>query len=136
MVFDNQSKTQQEHAKNFVLYYLAHLKNLLQSIAGTLSQDSLSDTASKLDQLWLLEQLPALQQGIMPLGDGEFEIIHANRMRVPPRVTFSSFTGPYEFEVTRVDEISTRFAILDSRTGQRVLHPVPMGLEIGLDAEL
>ena len=83
-----------------------------------------------------MEQLPVLQWGIMPLGDGEFEIIHAYRMVIPHRVTFNAFTGPFRFEVIRSDEISTRFAIFDSRTGEWVLHPTPMGLEIEWDAEL
>lgn len=41
----------------------------------------------------------------MALGDGEFEIIHANRMRIPPRVSFNTFTSRYRFEVIRGDEI-------------------------------
>ena len=99
-------------------------------------RDAIMNTAAKLNSLSLFEKLPVLHWGIMHLGDGKFEIIPANRMRIPPRVAFNAFTGPCRFEIIRGDGILTRFAIFDRRTGERVLHPTPMGLEIELDAEL
>lgn len=112
------------------------MKNLLQAIAQTNDKDSLADSAAKLNKLWLMEQLPVLQWVIMPLGDGEFEIIRANRMRIPTRVSFNAFAGPYTFKVTKGDEISTRFAIFDGRTGERARRAAPTGHEIELDSEL
>lgn len=84
----------------------------------------------------MFQQVPALQSGIMPLGDGEYEVIHPVRMRKPPIVTIRLGSDDYHAEKITTNEVSTRFAITDSETNERVNHPVPINLSIELDAEL
>lgn len=132
----NEYGTIAEHSRNFVFYYIAHLKSLIQNMAHRDYGESLAQTAELLDKLWMFQQLPALQSGIMPLGNGEYEVIHPARMRKPPIVTIRLGSDDYYAEKITTNEVSTRFALTDSETNKRVNHPVPINLSIELDAEL
>ena len=80
-VIFNESASLPEHSRNWVLYYLGHLKQLIQTVAAVGYVAEHQDTLQKLLGLSLLEQIPAIQAGWIPIAPGVFEHIHANRMR-------------------------------------------------------
>lgn len=132
----NESASLAEHSRNWVLYYLGHVKQLIQSVATVGYVVEHQDTFKKLLGLSLMEQIPAIQAGWIPIAPGVFEIIHANRMRVPPRVVVHGLPDRYRFALLRNDEISTRMSIVDVENGEVVTHPVPFSFEVRLEAEL
>ena len=89
------------------------------------------DTLQKLLGLSLLEQIPAIQAGLIPIAPGVFEHIHANRMRARPRVVPNGLPVQYKVALLRNDEISTRMSTVDAETGEVVGHPVPFSFEGG-----
>lgn len=132
----NESAYLAEHSRNWVLYYLGHVKQLIQSVVAVGYVAEHQDTLQKLLGLSLLEQIPAIQAGWIPIAPGVFEHIHANRMRVPPRVVPNGLPDRYEVALLRNDEISTRMSIVGALTGEVVRQPVPFSFEVGLDAEV
>lgn len=80
-VIFNESASLAEHGRNWVLYYLGHVKQLIQTVAAVGYVAEHQDTLQKLLGLSLLEQIPAIQAGWIPIAPGVFEHIHANRMR-------------------------------------------------------
>src|SRR5262249_27177997 len=94
-VFANQSASLAEHTRNYILYYIAHVTGLLRAVttAGVVAEHQ--DTLMKLLKLSLLIQLPTLQGGWMTCFPGEYEFIHANRMRCPPRISFQGLPSHY-----------------------------------------
>jgi hypothetical protein len=58
-LFVNQSNTVAEHSRNYVLFYLAHVKQLLSAVASVGHERELRDTIEKLLQVSLFAQLPA-----------------------------------------------------------------------------
>lgn len=80
-VIFNESACLAEHSRNWVLYYLGHVKQLIQSVVDVGYVAEHQDTLQKLLGLSLLEQIPAIQAGWIPIAPGVFEHIHANRMR-------------------------------------------------------
>jgi TIR domain len=124
-VFANQSASLAEHTRNYILYYMAHIKHLLRAVITTAIEAEHQDTLSKVLRLSLLNQLPSLHGGWMPCAPGEYESIHANRMRCPPNITFQGLPARYEYKITHNDEVSTRVAFYETATKNLVLHPVP-----------
>jgi TIR domain len=109
-VFENQSASLAEHTRNYILYYLAHIKGLLQAIAVAGHAAEHQDTLTKLLNLSLLAQLPTIRGGWMTPAPGVYEFIHANRMRIPPRVTVHGLPDHYVWKSLLNDEISTRIS--------------------------
>lgn len=134
--FVNSSNTIAEHARNYVLYYLAHVKQLLSAVQSVGYEQELRDTLAKVLQLSLFEQLPSLQGGIIPIAPAVFEVIFANRMRIPPRVAIDGLPNRYNWAVVANTEIACRIAITEAGTSKPVQHPVPLSISITLDAEL
>lgn len=132
----NESASLAEHSRNWVLYYLGHVKQLIQSVAAVGYVAEHRDTLQKLLGLSLLEKIPAIQAGWIPIAPGMFEIIHPNRMRVPPRLVWNGLPDRYKVVLLINDEISTRISIVDAVMGEVVTHPVPFSFEVGLEAEL
>lgn len=135
-VFVNSSNTVAEHARNYVLYYLAHVKQLLSSVHSVGHEQELRDTIFKILQLSLFEQLPSLQGGIIPIAPAIFEVIFANRMRIPPRVSIKGLPDRYSWATVRNTEVACQIAITDAITSMQVQHPVPLAISVELDAEL
>jgi hypothetical protein len=134
--FVNSSNTVAEHARNYVFYYLAHVKQLLSAVHQVGHEQELRDTLAKVLQMSLFEQLPSLQGGIIPIAPAVFEVIFANRMRIPPRVTIEGLPVRYSWAVVANTEIACRIAISEAGTSIPVQHPVPLSISIVLDAEL
>jgi hypothetical protein len=85
-LFVNETGTLAEHSRNWVVYYFAHMKGLIQAITTTGHPPEHQDTLQKLLGLALFEMLPVIQAGWIPVEPGVFEHIHANRMRIAPRI--------------------------------------------------
>jgi hypothetical protein len=134
--FVNSSNTIAEHARNYVLYYVAHVRQLLSAVQLVGHELELRDTLAKILQLSLFEQLPSLQGGIIPIAPALFEIIFANRMRIPPRVTIEGLPDRYNWTLVRNSEIACRIAITEAGSLKPVEHPVPLSITIQHDAEL
>lgn len=79
-IFLNETATLAEHGRNWVLYYLGHVKGLLQAVATVGHPAEHHDTLQKLLGLSLLERIPVIQAGWIPIEPGVFEHIHANRL--------------------------------------------------------
>ena len=60
-VFLNETVTLAEHSRNWVLYYLGHLKGLIQAVATVGHPTEHHDTLQKMLNLSLLEKIPAIQ---------------------------------------------------------------------------
>ena len=135
-VFFNESASLAEHGRNWVLHYLGHIKGLLQAVASVGYQAEHQDTLRKLLELSLLEKIPAIQSGWVPIEPGVFEHIHPNRMRTPPRVKMHGLPDRYDFKLLANNEIFTRLAVVDKLNGEIVRYPVPFSLKTELDAEL
>lgn len=135
-VFVNSSNTVAEHARNYVLYYLAHVKQLLAAVHHVGYEQELRDTIAKVLQLSLFEQLPSLQGGIIPIAPGIFELIFPNRMRIAPRVAVSGLPSRYNWSIVTNNEVACRIAITDAETSMPVQHPVPLSISVVLDADL
>lgn len=134
--FVNSSNTVAEHARNYVLYYLGHVKQLLSAVHQVGHEQELRDTLRKVLRLSLFEQLPSIQGGIIPIAPAIFEVIFPNRMRIPPRVTIEGLPARYNWAVVANSEIACRVAITEAGTSRPVQHPVPLSISITLDAEL
>ena len=135
-VFFNESASLAEHGRNWVLHYLGHIKGLLQAVASVGYQAEHQDTLRKLLELSLLEKIPAIQSGWIPIEPGVFEHIHPNRMRIPPRVKMYGLPDRYDFRLFVNNEIFTRMAVVEKVSGEVVRYPVPFSFTTELDAEL
>ncbi len=135
-VFLNSSNTVAEHTRNYVLYYLAHVKQLLSAVCSVGYEQELRDTLRKLLEVTLFEKLPLLQGGIIPVAPGMFEVLFANRMRIPPRVEIKGLPERYEWRLVKNTEVACRITIMEAGTTTPVQHPVPLSISITLDAEL
>lgn len=135
-VFLSETATLAEHGRNWVLYYLGHLKGLLQAVATVGHTAEHHDTLQKLLGLSLLEKIPVIQAGWIPVEPGIFEHIHANRMRIPPRITAHGLPEKYELELQANNEVFSRMAIVDVESREVVRHAVPFSFSTVFDAEL
>lgn len=135
-VFLNETATLAEHSRNWVLYYLGHVKGLLQAVATVGHPAEHHDTLQKLLGLSLLERVPVIQAGWIPIEPGVFEHIHANRMRIPPRITAHGLPTQYMVQLLANNEVFSRVTILDARSGEVVRHAVPFSFSTEFDAEL
>ena len=135
-VFFNESASLAEHGRNWVLHYLGHIKGLLQAVSAVGYQAEHQDTLRKVLELSLLEKIPAIQSGWIPIEPGVFEHIHPNRMRIPPRVKMHGLPDRYNYKLLANNEIFTRLAVVDKLNGEIVRYPVPFSFSTELDAEL
>lgn len=134
--FVNSSNTVAEHSRNYVLYYLGHIKQLLSAVDRVGIESEKGDTIAKLLRLSLFEQLPAIQGGLIPIAPAVFEIVFANRKRIPPRVFVEGLPARYDWKLVSNTEIACRIAITEVGKSDPVQHPVPLSITINLDAEL
>ena len=65
--FVNSSNTIAEHARNYVFYYLSHVKQLLSAVHDVGHETELRDSIGKVLQLSLFEQLPSLKGALSRL---------------------------------------------------------------------
>lgn len=135
-LFINQSSTIAEHSRNYVLYYVSHLKTLLGAVASVGYENELRDTIKKVLGVSLFESVPMLQGGRFVLAPGLFEIMWPNRMRIPPVITLHGLPDRYFWEPVKKDEVSCRIAIIEKSTGVQVSHPVPLAFALSAEAEL
>jgi len=131
----NKTATIAEHTRNFVLWYLCHIKNLIQSVVSVGHEQELRDTFEKLLHVSLFENIPAIHGGLIPVEPGVFELVHANRMRIPPRISVQGLPDRYAWELVQINEVFTRFRIKERHSNNTVNHPVPLSLSIEMDAE-
>lgn len=137
-IFDNKNKTILEHSRNFMLYYFGLVKQLINSVVvvGDFmphTQNEHQDTLKKLLSLSLLDKLPNIQNGIIPIGNGEIEIIHSTRMRIKPKVIVNT-ESRYRYEIICSNEIFTRIKFFEQDTNEIVNHAIPFTIDF--DAEL
>lgn len=85
--------------------------------------------------LSLLEKIPAIQAGWIPIEPGIFEHIHGNRMRIPPRVTPYGLPAQYQIKLLENNEVFSRLAIVDTQNGEIIRHAVPFSLAFEFGAE-
>ncbi len=135
-IFLNESLTLAEHSRNWVLYYLGHVKGLLQTVATVGNPAEHHDTLQKLLGLSLLEKVPVIQAGWIPIEPGVFEHIHANRMRTPPRITAHGLPPQYKVNLLTNNEVFSQMTIVDSQSGEVVRHAAPFSFNTEFDAEL
>jgi len=135
-VFFNETASLVEHSRNWVMHYLGHIKGLLQAVATVGHPAEHHDTLQKLLGLSLMENIPAIQSGWIPIEPGIFEHIHPNRTRIPPRVKMHGLPERYGFRVLENNEIFTRLAVVDRASGEVLRYPVPFSFTTELDAEL
>jgi hypothetical protein len=88
-----------EHSRNWVLYYLGYVKGLLQAVATVGHHAEHHDTLQKLVGLSLLEKVLEIQAGWIPIESYIVEHIHANRMRIPPRITAHGLPTQYKVQL-------------------------------------
>jgi hypothetical protein len=135
-VFLNESATLAKHSRNWVLYYLGHAKGLLQAVANVGHPAQHLDTLQKLLGLSVPERVPVIQAGWIPIEPGVFQHIHANRMRIPPRIIVYGLPTQYEVQLLANNEVFSRMTILDAQSGEVVQHAVPFSFSTEFDAEL
>jgi hypothetical protein len=133
-IFYNESASLAEHGRNWVLYYLGHIKGLLQALATVGHPSEHQDSLEKILGISLLEQMPVIQPNWIPIAPGIFELVHPNRMRIPPRVIIHGLPERYELTLLSNNEILTRITFVERATGETVNYPIPFSVE--LDAEL
>lgn len=134
--FVNQTATIAEHTRNYVLWYLGHIKNLMQSVVLGGHDDEWRDTLKKLLRIFLIESVPAIQGGLIPIGAGIFESVHGNRMRIPPRISIQGLPDRYKLDIVENNEVFTRLRIKEIHGNTTITHPVPLSWSILFDAEL
>jgi hypothetical protein len=135
-LFVNQSSTIAEHSRNYVLYYVSHLKNILTAVSKVGHEGELRDTIEKVLGVSLFENLPSIHGGRFFLAPGLIEMIWANRMRIPPNITLHGLPDRYRWKIVKNDEVSCRIAIIEKATEQQVDHPVPLAFGVTADARL
>lgn len=136
LVFQNNSGTIAEHSRNYVLYYLAHIKLALTSLSETRYTTEVQDSLVKILQLSLFKDMPLLHGGIFPIEPGVYEVVYGSRMIMPPKITMRNLPDHYSCLVLSNNEISCKVAIVDAVTKEIVRHPTPFAFSIELDARL
>jgi len=126
--FVNDSGKIAESTRNYILYYLCHVKNLISSTVSVGYDDEIRDTLEKLLALSVFSQVPNLEGGMMPVEPGIWEIIHGSRMRRVPRIEINGLPDKYECEVIENNEIFTRICILDKESRKPINHIVPISI--------
>ena len=136
ILFENPTGAIAEHTRNYVLQMITQIKSLISAVYRVGHESELRDTLGKLLQTFLFESVPSLQGSLMPIGAGRYEIIHGNRMRIPPQVNVEGLPDTYEYKVVHNDEISTRIEFIYRETGELVLSPIPFSISLKFSAEL
>ena len=132
-IFLNETSTLAEHSRNYVLYYLSHVKNLLSASRLTGYENELRDTINKILKLSLFEALPSIQGGRLQIAPGVWEFIYAVRKRIIPRIKVEGLPDKYGFEIIGNNKISAKILVFDKESNSPVTHPVPM--TVSFDAE-
>jgi len=136
VIFSNQSGTIAEHSRNFILFYMAHIKYLLSALARTGSEMELRDSIQKILALSMVEEMPLIHGFPIPIAPGVFEIIHGNRMRTAPTISVEGLPDRFEWLPVSNNEIFTRIEIREKETGKLAAYPTPLAFSVSLDAEL
>ena len=113
---------------------IMQIKMFLNNTAYGHHPEETLDSIRKLLAYTPLENVSMLQSGWITLGEGIFENLHPNRMRIPPRITVSNLPGDIEWRAALNDEVITRIQFIDRHSGKPHLGPIPF--VINLDAEL
>ncbi len=132
-LFSNKTGMIAEHARNYILMHLTHIKTLISSLSQVGHEGELKDSLGKINKLFIFESIPSLELGGIPIGFGLFEFIHGNRMRIPPKITVH-IEDKYNFEIIKNDEISTRIKFINKKSLEPINYPIPFSVEF--DAEL
>lgn len=132
-LFSNKTGMIAEHARNYILMHLTHIKTLISSLSQVGHEGELKDSLGKINKLFIFESTPSLELGGIPIGFGLFEFIHGNRMRIPPKITVH-IEDKYNFEIIKNDEISTRIKFINKKSLEPINYPIPFTVEF--DAEL
>lgn len=133
-IYTNKSHTVAEHARNYILYNLSCIKNLIDSVVLTAPNEELRDTFNKVLKLHLIDLIPKIQGGVILISPGIREYIYGNRKRVPPRISVDGLPSKYSWEVKETNEIFSRILIFEKETNEPISYPVPMILSF--DSEL
>jgi hypothetical protein len=136
VIFSNESGTVAEHTRNFVLFYMAHVKSLLQALALTGNEAELRDSIQKILDLSMITEIPVIHGCNIPIEPGIFEIIHPNRMRIAPRISLEGLPDRFDWSAVENNEIFTRIEIRERATGKRADYPTPFAISVTLDSEL
>lgn len=136
LLFVNQSSTIAEHSRNYILYYVAHLKHLLSAVSSVGYEGELRDTIKKVLNVSLFESVPSLHGGRFVLAPGLFEMIWPNRTRIPPNITLHGLPDRYSWEIVKNDEVSCQISIIENATGKQVSHPVPLAFGMTASSQL
>ena len=130
----NNNSSSEELLSNKLLTLVTQLNNFLNSNASTSYPQELADTLNKVINFSPLEGLPKLTPGWWTYGNGIFETLHANRMRIPPRINFPYLPNDAEFKILDQNEVLTRVQFLQKGTNKPYLKAFPFTSEF--DAEL
>ncbi len=129
----NESSVLAEHTKNYLLYYMSHIKSFLYSIANYGYEQDLNDSIKTLLKLSLFEALPVINSGLMHIEPGVYEQIHATRMRSIPRIVVHGLPSKYKYKILYNDEVSTKIEFTDIKSGEPVLHAIPISIEFDVE---
>jgi hypothetical protein len=113
---------------------IMQIKMFLSNTAFGHHPEETLDSIRKLLAYTPLENVSMLQPGWITLGEGIFENLHPNRMRIPPRITVSNLPEHVEWRMIFNDEVLTRIQFIDTITGEPHLGSIPFVIK--LDAGL
>jgi hypothetical protein len=113
---------------------IMQIKMFLNNTAYGHHPEETLDSIRKLLAYTPLENVSMLQSGWITLGEGIFENLHPNRMRIPPRITVSNLPNNVTWRLIFNDEVITRIQFIDRLTGKPHLGPIPFVID--LDAGL
>lgn len=135
-IFTNESCTMAEQSRNYILYYLCHVRQLIQSLGSQGHETELRDSLQKLLTLNLFEKMPNLQGGLLQIEPGVYEVIYPVRMRCTPTIFLTGLPKEYGWSIVydHWNEISIRFRVFSLTTNQPVTHPIP--IKIHFSSEL
>ncbi len=133
-IFSSREGTIAEHTRNFLLTQIAHIKFFLSSVSCVTQEKELRDSISKLLNTNIFEQMPNISPRIYAIGNGMWECLHANRMRIAPQIKVSGLPSEYKLKTIHNDEVYTRFCF--EKDGKLVVHALPFMYSMIFDAEL
>jgi hypothetical protein len=135
-IFTNESCTMAEQSRNYILYYLCHVRQLIQNLGSHGHENELRDSLQKLLTLNLFEKMPNLQGGLLQIEPGVYEVIYPVRMRCTPTIFLTGLPEEYGWSIVNDhwNEIFLRFRVFSRATNQPVTHPIP--IKILLSSEL
>jgi hypothetical protein len=128
------NSSSEELLSNKLLTLVTQLNYFLNSNVYSHYPHELADTLKKVITFSPLKGLPKLTPGWWAYGNGIFETLHANRMRIPPRINFPYLPNDAEFKILDQNEVFTRVQFLRKGTNKPYVKAFPFTCEF--DAEL